>query len=174
MVRRKKADSDTCAICGCSSNGILRFGVSACRACAAFFRRSLVANRTYRCRFGGGCSIGKDVRCICRACRLGKCKKMGMDLSKGQKYCGLVWPQESGDYENSITDSDERVSPAEISDLSSRTSKVEQSKIKSLPNGRFINNYNGGRLSGGRVRAVPFNPFGMQLCFGANSNRHLP
>ncbi|KAI1696555.1 zinc finger, c4 type (two domains) domain-containing protein [Ditylenchus destructor] len=158
MVRLKKTDSDTCAICYCPSNGILRYGVSACRACAAFFRRSIVANRTYRCRFGGGCSIGKDVRCICRACRLGKCKKMGMDLSKGQMYCGLVWPQESGDHENSITDSDEQAGPSEISnlsiELSSSTSKIGLSKIKSLPNGRFIRNCN---VSGGRVRGSKSN-----------------
>ncbi|KAI1699792.1 zinc finger, c4 type (two domains) domain-containing protein [Ditylenchus destructor] len=140
MVRLKKSDSDTCAICDCPSNGILRFGISACRACAAFFRRSIVENRTYECRFEGDCSIGKDVRCICRACRLEKCRKMGMDLSKGQKYCGHVWPQESGNHENSLTDSNEQTLPTDIlpTECSLKTSESEQSQLKPLPNERFI------------------------------------
>uniref|UniRef100_A0A0N5ADY5 Nuclear receptor domain-containing protein n=1 Tax=Syphacia muris TaxID=451379 RepID=A0A0N5ADY5_9BILA len=55
------------------------FGVIACRACAAFFRRTVALNLKYRCRFDEQCPINKSVRCMCRKCRLAKCLKMGMN-----------------------------------------------------------------------------------------------
>uniref|UniRef100_A0A0K0DPI9 Nuclear receptor domain-containing protein n=1 Tax=Angiostrongylus cantonensis TaxID=6313 RepID=A0A0K0DPI9_ANGCA len=45
-----------CAVCEMPSNG-LHFGVSCCRACAAFFRRTLSLKLKYKCRFSGTCVI---------------------------------------------------------------------------------------------------------------------
>ncbi|KAI1706217.1 zinc finger, c4 type (two domains) domain-containing protein [Ditylenchus destructor] len=146
-MRLKKADSDICAICECSSNAILHFGVNACRACAAFFRRSIVGKRTYRCRFGGGCSIGKGVRCICRACRLEKCSRMGMDLSKGQKYCGHVGPRDLGIDDNASSNCHEPTDPRNVSLTSAPLTILNQSRI-TLPNGRFVRRYEPGSQSG--------------------------
>uniref|UniRef100_A0A914RSF2 Nuclear receptor domain-containing protein n=1 Tax=Parascaris equorum TaxID=6256 RepID=A0A914RSF2_PAREQ len=57
----EKEDScSTCGVCGDVSDG-LHFGAIACRACAAFFRRSTVSDRKYTCRFDGDCPIGKDI-----------------------------------------------------------------------------------------------------------------
>uniref|UniRef100_A0A915A8I4 NR LBD domain-containing protein n=1 Tax=Parascaris univalens TaxID=6257 RepID=A0A915A8I4_PARUN len=83
----EKEDScSTCGVCGDVSDG-LHFGAIACRACAAFFRRSTVSDRKYTCRFDGDCPIGKDVRCMCRACRLRKCIELGMNAksARGEK-----------------------------------------------------------------------------------------
>uniref|UniRef100_A0A1I8AW21 Nuclear receptor domain-containing protein n=1 Tax=Steinernema glaseri TaxID=37863 RepID=A0A1I8AW21_9BILA len=74
-----------CLVCGDHSDG-QHFGISACRACAAFFRRSTVSGKEYTCRFSNCCQIGKDVRCMCRACRLRKCREKGMKANCVQRY----------------------------------------------------------------------------------------
>ncbi|KJH40424.1 zinc finger, C4 type [Dictyocaulus viviparus] len=48
--------SSLCVVCEMSSNG-LHFGVSCCRACAAFFRRTLSLKLKYKCRFSGTCEV---------------------------------------------------------------------------------------------------------------------
>ncbi|TKR82002.1 hypothetical protein L596_015788 [Steinernema carpocapsae] len=77
--------SSECLVCSDHSDG-QHFGIFACRACAAFFRRSTVSGKIYKCRFSNRCEIGKDVRCMCRACRLKKCLKMGMNVKSVQRY----------------------------------------------------------------------------------------
>lgn len=47
-----------CRICNGPSDG-LHFGVEACRACAAFFRRTVVLNLKYHCRYMGKCVLDK-------------------------------------------------------------------------------------------------------------------
>ncbi|GMR31669.1 hypothetical protein PMAYCL1PPCAC_01864 [Pristionchus mayeri] len=67
-----------CRICSDKSDGA-HFGVDSCRACAAFFRRSIVLKKKYVCRQGGNaCDINKSVRCMCRKCRFVKCLQSGM------------------------------------------------------------------------------------------------
>ncbi|VDL82074.1 unnamed protein product [Nippostrongylus brasiliensis] len=67
-----------CLVCRRRGHGN-HFGVSSCRACAAFFRRSIVKRRTYQCRRGNGmCSISQSDKIICRQCRLQKCIAVGM------------------------------------------------------------------------------------------------
>ncbi|VDM25625.1 unnamed protein product [Toxocara canis] len=57
----KEDTASTCGVCGDVSDG-QHFGAVACRACAAFFRRSTVTDRKYTCRFDGDCPIGKGVQ----------------------------------------------------------------------------------------------------------------
>ncbi|EYC35412.1 hypothetical protein Y032_1061g3515 [Ancylostoma ceylanicum] len=67
-----------CQVCGQPGHGS-HFGVLACRACAAFFRRTVVMNRQYSCRrANGSCQISKDERYLCRLCRYNKCIMLGM------------------------------------------------------------------------------------------------
>ncbi|CAI4226358.1 unnamed protein product [Auanema sp. JU1783] len=67
-----------CRVCSDRSDGA-HFGIDSCRACAAFFRRSVVMSKTYVCRQGGNnCVINKSVRCMCRKCRMRKCLEAGM------------------------------------------------------------------------------------------------
>ena len=49
----------TCAICGDKADG-QHFGADACRACAAFFRRTIAGKLKYVCRFEDGCEINKS------------------------------------------------------------------------------------------------------------------
>uniref|UniRef100_A0A0N5AT73 Nuclear receptor domain-containing protein n=1 Tax=Syphacia muris TaxID=451379 RepID=A0A0N5AT73_9BILA len=90
--------SAICGVCGDASDG-QHFGAVACRACAAFFRRSTVTDRKYTCRYNNNCPIGRgtyttldylnltlpNVRCMCRACRLRKCVELGMNAKSVQR-----------------------------------------------------------------------------------------
>ncbi|KAK0405826.1 hypothetical protein QR680_018218 [Steinernema hermaphroditum] len=74
----------TCLVCSEASDG-LHFGIYACRACAAFFRRSVLQQRKYVCRRDDNCPIGNDARNMCRSCRFKKCIKLGMSTKKCTK-----------------------------------------------------------------------------------------
>ncbi|KAE9553385.1 hypothetical protein FO519_003395 [Halicephalobus sp. NKZ332] len=76
-------DGSSCLICEGPANGI-HFKALSCAACNAFFRRSVAENRKYICREEGNCEINYKQRCLCRACRLKKCLKVGMDPSAVQ------------------------------------------------------------------------------------------
>ncbi|CAB3405714.1 unnamed protein product [Caenorhabditis bovis] len=96
-----------CAICGTDSTGI-HFGVDACAACSAFFRRTVVLDKRYVCNKGGNCVILKDSSSgqKCRACRFKKCLNAGMDRGSVQhrrdaigKYSAGVKREHSPDIE---------------------------------------------------------------------------
>uniref|UniRef100_A0AC35F981 Uncharacterized protein n=1 Tax=Panagrolaimus sp. PS1159 TaxID=55785 RepID=A0AC35F981_9BILA len=89
-------DASKCVICDDAAHG-MHFGVAACRACAAFFRRSTITSRKYICRFGGNCDVGKDVRCCCRACRLTKCLSFGMKTDAVQRHRDNIGPRRRQD-----------------------------------------------------------------------------
>ncbi|PAV77161.1 hypothetical protein WR25_14083 isoform A [Diploscapter pachys] len=67
-----------CLICGEPANGY-HYGVASCNGCKTFFRRSVLGNRTYKCKGNGKCmqDMAKS-RTHCKACRLTKCLDMGM------------------------------------------------------------------------------------------------
>ncbi|EFP03998.1 CRE-NHR-28 protein [Caenorhabditis remanei] len=94
-----------CSVCGEGGDGA-HFGAEACRACAAFFRRSVALNKTYVCRAMGTCIIQKNVRCMCRACRFTKCMSVGMRKSAVQRHRELFARQDSSESSNP------RVSPS--------------------------------------------------------------
>lgn len=71
------SDKGDCSVCEAATHG-MHFGVSTCKACASFFRRSMVERKRYKCRFQDHCVINNKVRNNCRACRLKKCYVMGM------------------------------------------------------------------------------------------------
>ncbi|CAI2357838.1 unnamed protein product [Caenorhabditis sp. 36 PRJEB53466] len=80
-----QAGKKPCSVCGEAGDGA-HFGAEACRACAAFFRRSVALNKAYVCRSMGTCVIQKNVRCMCRACRFTKCIGVGMRKSAVQRH----------------------------------------------------------------------------------------
>uniref|UniRef100_A0AC34FCG5 Uncharacterized protein n=1 Tax=Panagrolaimus sp. ES5 TaxID=591445 RepID=A0AC34FCG5_9BILA len=72
-----------CAVCNDVADGY-HYGVLSCRGCNAFFRRAVTFNLQFVCRRGETCIVDKNARCACRACRLKKCKQVGMDQSAVQ------------------------------------------------------------------------------------------
>ncbi|KAI6181830.1 Nuclear receptor domain-containing protein [Aphelenchoides besseyi] len=76
-------DGKSCLICGHVSHGY-HFGILACRACAAFFRRTVAEKKVYKCRQNCNCAIRKDMRNTCRYCRFRKCVSLGMNQNDVQ------------------------------------------------------------------------------------------
>ncbi|CAK5015385.1 unnamed protein product [Meloidogyne enterolobii] len=74
----QSTENKLCLICGQMSHGF-HFGILACRACAAFFRRTVVENKNYFCRQNGQCPVKKEMRNMCRACRFERCIRLGMN-----------------------------------------------------------------------------------------------
>uniref|UniRef100_A0A914WY94 Nuclear receptor domain-containing protein n=1 Tax=Plectus sambesii TaxID=2011161 RepID=A0A914WY94_9BILA len=74
-----------CVVCDGYARG-LHFGVTACAACGAFFRRAVSERRTYFCKNQKNCHIvhGLSKRKLCRYCRLKKCITKGMQPEKVQ------------------------------------------------------------------------------------------
>ncbi|KAH7698163.1 nuclear receptor NHR-61 [Aphelenchoides avenae] len=81
MKRSEQQPFHQCAVCDGASN-VHSFGVFACHACVAFFRRS--RGQTYECRRGNNCDITKEgQRAACKDCRLRKCYDAGMSWGNG-------------------------------------------------------------------------------------------
>ncbi|GMS93273.1 hypothetical protein PENTCL1PPCAC_15448, partial [Pristionchus entomophagus] len=78
------SDTTVCRICS-SPNNSTHFGIDACRACTAFFKRAVLSGHRYQCKTGlRQCSITRDDKFTCRRCRYDKC------VSAGMVYEGLV------------------------------------------------------------------------------------
>ncbi|GMT22996.1 hypothetical protein PFISCL1PPCAC_14293, partial [Pristionchus fissidentatus] len=70
-----------CLICSVPID-FYRFGILACKACAAFFKRTIISGKTYSCRKGDGqCVFRKHEKFMCRSCRYDKCVEFGMEYA---------------------------------------------------------------------------------------------
>ncbi|KAE9547574.1 hypothetical protein FO519_009217 [Halicephalobus sp. NKZ332] len=91
MIRREmraaknSVQHEICQICEDKAHGF-HFGVLSCRACSAFFRRTIALNMIYHCRFQRTCQIDKSIRCMCRRCRYEKCIALGMNPDSVQLH----------------------------------------------------------------------------------------
>ncbi|KAF7638869.1 hypothetical protein Mgra_00001678 [Meloidogyne graminicola] len=82
-VNDKLPPGTSCVVCNDIATGN-HYSVPSCNGCKTFFRRAIVNNRNFICMGKRNCVIDKGVRCACRACRLEKCIKMGMDTNSIQ------------------------------------------------------------------------------------------
>uniref|UniRef100_A0AAY4EED3 Vitamin D receptor n=1 Tax=Denticeps clupeoides TaxID=299321 RepID=A0AAY4EED3_9TELE len=66
-----------CGVCGDKATGF-HFNAMTCEGCKGFFRRSMKRKASFTCPFNGNCTITKDNRRHCQACRLKRCVDIGM------------------------------------------------------------------------------------------------
>ncbi|KAG5846463.1 hypothetical protein ANANG_G00115230 [Anguilla anguilla] len=66
-----------CAVCSDYASGY-HYGVWSCEGCKAFFKRSIQGHSDYVCPATNQCTIDRNRRKSCQACRLRKCYKVGM------------------------------------------------------------------------------------------------
>ncbi|KAI6174577.1 Nuclear receptor domain-containing protein [Aphelenchoides bicaudatus] len=70
---------DICPVCLCAADHAHFGGIKSCNSCAAFFRRTIVAKKSYRCRANQNCILKKDKHQRgCQSCRFKKCLQIGM------------------------------------------------------------------------------------------------
>uniref|UniRef100_A0A914D922 Uncharacterized protein n=1 Tax=Acrobeloides nanus TaxID=290746 RepID=A0A914D922_9BILA len=67
-----------CVICG-DETKCYHYDVASCNGCKTFFRRSIILNKTYKCKRSGNCNLKEGTRC--RSCRFDKCVLSGMNLN---------------------------------------------------------------------------------------------
>ncbi|XP_036398426.1 estrogen receptor beta-like [Megalops cyprinoides] len=72
-----KGDTHFCAVCHDYASGY-HYGVWSCEGCKAFFKRSIQGHNDYICPATNQCTIDKNRRKSCQACRLRKCYEVGM------------------------------------------------------------------------------------------------
>uniref|UniRef100_A0A8C7SGN9 Estrogen receptor beta n=1 Tax=Oncorhynchus mykiss TaxID=8022 RepID=A0A8C7SGN9_ONCMY len=77
----KLPGENLCAVCNEYSLGY-HYSVQSCEGCKAFFKRSIQGHKDYVCPGTNQCTIDKNLRKMCRSCRLRKCYEVGM------KKCG--------------------------------------------------------------------------------------
>ncbi|XP_041806118.1 nuclear receptor subfamily 1 group I member 2 isoform X2 [Chelmon rostratus] len=66
-----------CGVCGDLAKGY-HFNALTCEGCKSFFRRAIKRSAQLRCLFLNECSITKNNRRSCQACRFRKCQAIGM------------------------------------------------------------------------------------------------
>jgi len=79
---KKMFQGEKCSVCEDPATGF-NYRVVSCNACKAFFRRAVLAGKTFECRFS---TMSDPVDCmsnpqwlkICQHCRLLKCRQVGM------------------------------------------------------------------------------------------------
>ncbi|GMT21898.1 hypothetical protein PFISCL1PPCAC_13195 [Pristionchus fissidentatus] len=78
-------DRTKCLVCTVPIS-LTQLGIDVCRACAAFFKRTTIAGRTFTCRQGDGkCVFRKHEKYMCRSCRYDKCASLGMTYTPRRK-----------------------------------------------------------------------------------------
>uniref|UniRef100_A0A4W4FPS8 Estrogen receptor beta n=1 Tax=Electrophorus electricus TaxID=8005 RepID=A0A4W4FPS8_ELEEL len=76
-VAGSKSDLHFCVVCHDYASGY-HYGVWSCEGCKAFFKRSIQGHNDYICPATNQCTIDKNRRKSCQACRLRKCYEVGM------------------------------------------------------------------------------------------------
>ncbi|KAM6184584.1 estrogen receptor isoform 1-T1 [Rhynchocyon petersi] len=77
MAMESVKETRYCAVCNDYASGY-HYGVWSCEGCKAFFKRSIQGHNDYMCPATNQCTIDKNRRKSCQACRLRKCYEVGM------------------------------------------------------------------------------------------------
>ncbi|CAI2356882.1 unnamed protein product [Caenorhabditis sp. 36 PRJEB53466] len=95
----------SCLVCETDAHG-QHFGIKCCRACAAFFRRTLTMNLRYKCRFDRKCEVSFNKRYSCRCCRYEKCVRVGMRKDNLTSPVSVVQNKSEAEKDSSGAESD--------------------------------------------------------------------
>uniref|UniRef100_A0A8R1HJA1 Nuclear receptor domain-containing protein n=1 Tax=Caenorhabditis japonica TaxID=281687 RepID=A0A8R1HJA1_CAEJA len=143
--------SNSCQVCHSTVNvSCNHFGARTCKACAAFFRRTVSMKLDYSCiEDPDSCRVHYESKLICRFCRLKKCQKVGMKpvlvksknerkqyirISKGLvrkksplRSCDTAESEEDGQIKNEATPgpSSEPSFSADIQEIMTKIIKLE-------------------------------------------------
>ncbi|CAI2353733.1 unnamed protein product [Caenorhabditis sp. 36 PRJEB53466] len=98
---KRRGEKANCAVCDDIGDGF-HFGAEACRACAAFFRRTVALGKVYECRQNGYCTVNSIIRSICKSCRLNKCYQVGMKSSCVQPRRDILGKREEETFSDSV------------------------------------------------------------------------
>ncbi|XP_061563302.1 estrogen receptor [Cololabis saira] len=82
-------DTRFCAVCSDYASGY-HYGVWSCEGCKAFFKRSIQGHNDYMCPATNQCTIDRNRRKSCQACRLRKCYEVGMMKGGVRKDRGRI------------------------------------------------------------------------------------
>ncbi|XP_065223778.1 nuclear receptor subfamily 2 group E member 1 isoform X2 [Planococcus citri] len=122
-----------CKVCQDNSSG-KHYGIFACDGCAGFFKRSIRRNRQYICKgkIEGNCVVDKTHRNQCRACRLRKCIREGMNKDAVQHERGprnsTLQRQMALYFKEPSSDTAPSISPGlDLSRMSSASGNAEES-----------------------------------------------
>ncbi|BFZ01309.1 hypothetical protein BsWGS_04348 [Bradybaena similaris] len=76
-VEGKSIEEELCRICGDRASGY-HYNALSCEGCKGFFRRSITKTAAYVCKYSGNCEMDMWMRRKCQACRLRRCREVGM------------------------------------------------------------------------------------------------
>uniref|UniRef100_A0A672IEG1 Estrogen receptor n=1 Tax=Salarias fasciatus TaxID=181472 RepID=A0A672IEG1_SALFA len=108
-----------CAVCSDYASGY-HYGVWSCEGCKAFFKRSIQGHNDYMCPATNQCTIDRNRRKSCQACRLRKCYEVGMMKGGVRKDRGRVLRRDKrrtgvGDKDKVGKDAEQKASPPQDS-----------------------------------------------------------
>lgn len=76
-IAGRSIEDELCLVCGDRASGY-HYNALSCEGCKGFFRRSITKSSTYACKYGGNCEMDMWMRRKCQACRLKRCRQVGM------------------------------------------------------------------------------------------------
>ncbi|XP_056284718.1 estrogen receptor isoform X3 [Pseudoliparis swirei] len=110
-------DTRFCAVCSDYASGY-HYGVWSCEGCKAFFKRSIQGHNDYMCPATNQCTIDRNRRKSCQACRLRKCYEVGMMKGGVRKDRGRILRRDkrrtgTGDRDKASKNLEPRTGPAQ-------------------------------------------------------------
>ncbi|KAM7395328.1 hypothetical protein PAMA_006885 [Pampus argenteus] len=124
-----------CAVCSDYASGY-HYGVWSCEGCKAFFKRSIQGHNDYMCPATNQCTIDRNRRKSCQACRLRKCYEVGMMKGGVRKERGRVLRRDkrwTGTREKSTKKLEHRTVPPQDGRKHSSSAGGEKSLVAGMP-----------------------------------------
>ncbi|KAL0967508.1 hypothetical protein UPYG_G00253130 [Umbra pygmaea] len=121
-----KSDMHFCAVCQDYASGY-HYGVWSCEGCKAFFKRSIQGHNDYICPATNQCTIDKNRRKSCQACRLRKCYQVGMSkcgMRRDRNNCRSHPPRRTGRFSSRGVATGSMLAPAEAGEATGESIKT--------------------------------------------------